>query len=84
VQAAIVTIPDDAWQNIDYTCDGEAQVAQCAYTSGHRTKRVTRRMVVRRTRLTDTTQQKLWPDWRHHAFLTDLTRDVVDIDRFHR
>jgi hypothetical protein len=84
VQAAIATIPDDAWQNIDYTCDGEAQVAECAYTSGQGTKRVTRRMIVRRTRLTDTAQQRLWPDWRHHAFLTDLTGDVVDIDRFHR
>jgi len=84
VQAAIATIPDDAWQHIDYTCDGEAQIAECAYTSGQGTKRVTRRMVVRRTRLTDTTQQELWPDWRHHAFLTDLTGDVVDIDRFHR
>ena len=41
-------------------------------------------MVVRRTRLTDKSQQKQWPDWRHHAFLTDLTGDVVDIDRFYR
>jgi hypothetical protein len=84
VQAAIAMVPDDAWQTIDYTCDGEAQVAECAYRSGRGAKQVTRRMVVRRTRLTDTTQQKLWPDWRHHAFLTDLTGDVVDIDRFHR
>ena len=41
-------------------------------------------MIVRRTRLTDKSQQKLWPDWRHHAFLTDLDGDVIDIDRFHR
>jgi Transposase DDE domain group 1 len=45
---------------------------------------VTRRLIVRRTRLTDPDQQRLWPDWRHHAFLTDLTGDAVDIDRFHR
>lgn len=70
VQTAIAGIDDDAWQPIDYTCDGEAQVAECTYTSGQGTKRVTRRMIVRRTRLTDATQQKLWPDWRHHAFLT--------------
>ena len=84
VQTAITGIADDAWQRIDYTCDGEAEVAECAYTSGQGTKRVTRRMVVRRTRLTGTAQQKLWPDWRHHAFLTDLTGDIVDVDRFHR
>jgi hypothetical protein len=84
VQAAIAGIPETAWQPIDYTCDGEAQVAECDYTSGQGTKRVTRRLVVRRTRLTGKNQQKLWPDWRHHAFLTDLTGDVIDVDRFHR
>ncbi len=84
VQTAIAGIDDDAWQTIEYTCDGEAQVAECAYTSGRGSKAVTRRMIVRRTRLTGQEQQKLWPDWRHHAFLTDLDGDVVDIDRFHR
>ena len=76
VQTAIAGIDETAWQSIDYTCDGEAQVAECDYTSGQGTKRVTRRLVVRRTRLTGKTQQKLWPDWRHHAFLTDLDGDV--------
>jgi Transposase DDE domain group 1 len=45
---------------------------------------VTRRLVVRRTRLTGTAQQRLWPDWRHHAFLTDLDGTAVDVDKFHR
>ena len=45
---------------------------------------MTRRLIVRRTRLTGKAQQKLWPDWRHHAFLTDLTSDVISVDRFHR
>jgi hypothetical protein len=84
VQTAIATIPEKAWQDIDYTCDGQAQVAECLYTSGQGPKPATRRMVVRRTRLTDKSQQKLWPDWRHHAFLTDLAGDVVEVDRFHR
>ena len=84
VQAAIGGIDDTAWQPIEYTCDGEAQVAECDYTSGQGKKKVTRRLVVRRTRLTSSTQQKLWPDWRHHAFLTDLTGDVIEVDRFHR
>ncbi len=40
--------------------------------------------MVRRTRLVDTTQAALWPDWRHHAFLTDLDGDTVTLDTFHR
>ncbi len=84
VQNAIDTIPDDAWRSIDYTCDGQAEVAECDYTSGQGAKRATRRLIVRRTRLTSKAQQKLWPDWRHHAFLTDLDGDVVEVDRFHR
>lgn len=84
VQTAIEGIVEDAWRPIAYTKDGEAEVAECAYSSGKGTKRVTRRMIVRRTRFTDATQQRLWPDWRHHAFLTDLDGDVVDVDRFHR
>ena len=62
VQATIATIPETDWQAIDYTCDGEAQVAECDYTSGSGKKRVSRRLVVRRTRLTGKAQQKLWPD----------------------
>ena len=84
IAAAIAAIPADAWVDIDYTPDGQAQVAECAYTTGHGRRSVTRRLIVRRTRLTDSAQQRLWPDWRHHAFLTDLTSDAVDVDRFHR
>jgi len=84
IAAAIAAIADDAWVDIDYTPDGIAQVADCDYTTGRGRKQVTRRLVVRRTRLTDTTQLKLWPDWRHHAFLTDLDGTAVDVDRFHR
>lgn len=84
VQTAIASIDDDAWQSIDYTNNGVVRVAERAYTSGQGAKRTTRRMIVRRTRFTDTTQQRLWPDWRHHAFLTDPDGDVVDVDRFHR
>ena len=84
IAAAIAQISDDAWQEIDYTPDGQAQVAECAYTTGSGPRRVTRRLIVRRTRLTDPAQQRLWPEWRHHAFLTDLTGDAVDVDRFHR
>ena len=73
---AIAAIGEEAWAVIDYPPDGEAQVAECVYDG--------RRLVVRRTRLTDRRQAKLWPDWRHFAFLTDLTGAAVDVDAFHR
>lgn len=84
ITAAIGAIAEDAWQPIDYTGNGEAQVADCDYTTGTGRRQVTRRLVVRRTRLTDTAQQRLWPDWRHHGFLTDLDADAVTVDAFHR
>jgi hypothetical protein len=84
IAAAIASIPETAWQEIDYTPDGQAQVADCAYTTGKGRHAVTRRLVVRRTRLTDRSQQRLWPDWRHHAFFTDLDGTAVAVDKFHR
>ena len=73
---AIAAISEDAWVDIDYTPDGQAQVAECTYNG--------RRLVVRRTRLTDRRQAKLWPDWRHFGFLTDLAGDTATLDAFHR
>ncbi len=72
----IATIEDDAWADIDYTPDGQAQVAETTYKG--------RRLIVRRTRLTDGAQRRLWPDWRHHAFLTDLDGATAEVDAFHR
>ncbi len=74
--AAIAAIAEDAWVDIDYTPNGVAQVAECTYKG--------RRLIARRTRLTDRRQAALWPDWRHFAFLTDLVGDAVDVDAFHR
>jgi hypothetical protein len=76
VAAAIGEIDPDAWVDIDYTPDGAAQVAETVYGG--------KRLIVRRTRLTDKAQAKLWPDWRHHAFWTDQHGTPVDLDRFHR
>ena len=84
INKAISDIAETAWRTIDYTLDGEAQVAECDYTTGTGRHAATRRLIVRRTRLTDKRQLRLWPDWRHHAFLTDIDGDAVDIDRFHR
>jgi hypothetical protein len=87
VQAAIAAIGEDEWRDITYPDGGTAQVAETIYvTGGGKTKRAERRvrLVVRRTRLTNPVQRQLWPDWRHHAFVTNLELDVVEADRFHR
>ena len=87
VQGAIAAIPEDAWHDITYPDGGAAQVAETIYvTGGGKTKRAERRvrLVVRRTRLTDRMQRQLWPDWRHHAFVTNLELEAVEADRFHR
>ena len=83
VTKAIGKIGEKSWTDIEYTPDGRAQVGECVYSSGGTRHPVERRLVVRRTRLT-TKQAALWPDWRHHAFLTDLTEPTVPIDAFHR
>jgi hypothetical protein len=75
VVSAISAIEESAWTPIEYTCDGEAEVAECAYKG--------RRLIVRRTRLIGH-QATLWPEWRHFAFLTDLEGHAVDVDAFHR
>jgi hypothetical protein len=80
----IAAIPEVHWQSIAYTDDGEAQVAETTYSTGTGRRQRTHRLVVRRTRLCGRVQQRLWPDWRHHAFITDLDDDVVAVDRFHR
>lgn len=87
IQKAISAIAEDAWHDITYPDGGKAQVAETTYvTGGNKTKRKERhvRLVVRRTRLTDPVQQQLWPDWRHHAFVTNVDLPTEDVDRFHR
>lgn len=87
VRKAIAAIDEADWIDITYPDGGHAQVAETTYvTGGGTTKRAARqvRLVVRRTRLTGRTQAQLWPDWRHHAFITNLNTPVVTADEFHR
>ncbi len=85
VRAAIETIGDKAWVDIDYPKGGHAQVAETLYTTGRGKQRRTVRLVVRRTRLTDRAQQRLWPNWRYHAFITNRNDlSTVTADQFHR
>jgi hypothetical protein len=87
IRTAIAAIDDSDWIDIAYPDGGAAQVAETTYvTGGGLTKRAERhvRLVVRRTRLTDPAQAQLWPDWRHHAFVTNVELPTVEADQFHR
>jgi hypothetical protein len=71
------------------TIGGRSQATLPAiYTvGGGTTKRKARtvRLEVRRTRLADPTQPRLWPEWRHHEFITNRDDlDCVAADQFHR
>ena len=59
----------------DYPEGGEAQIAQ--------TMLGRQRLIVRRTRLVGA-QAELWPDWRHHAFLTNRTDALELVEAEHR
>jgi len=77
VVAVIEAIDDDAWVDIAYTDRGRAQVAETVL-SGYR-------LIVRRTKVTDDARAlALFPDWRHHAFITNREGDPVDLDVDHR
>ena len=62
IAEAIAGIEETAWVPIDYTPDGNAQVAENDYNG--------RRLMVRRTRLDR--RQHIVPGWRHFGFLSDL------------
>jgi hypothetical protein len=84
IRARIDAIAEDAWTAIRYPDGGEAQVAETTIRAGKSKRLQSVRLVVRRTRLTDPTQAQLWPDWRHHAFITDVDLPLVEADQFHR
>ena len=85
VRACIEAIDESAWLAITYPDGGMAQVAETTYvTGGGVASTRARRLVVRRTRLTDRAPAALWPDWRHHAFVTNVELDTVAADAFHR
>ena len=92
VKAAIAAIGDDDWASIEYTRGGEAQVAETTITAGRRGDKLRGddgapaklRLIVRRTRLLGA-QRELWPNWRHHCFVTDRhDLDTCAADTYHR
>jgi hypothetical protein len=84
IRAFIEGIDEGEWTPIDYPEGGEAQVAETTCVAGSGRRRRQLRLVVRRSRLTDPAQLRLWPNWRHHAFVTDVELETVDVDQFHR
>jgi hypothetical protein len=84
IRAAIDSIDESAWSPIVYPDGGQAQVAETIYVTGHGRHQRRLRLVVRRTRLTDPAQLRLWPNWRHHAFITNVELSTVTVDQFHR
>ena len=75
IKEIIDAIDEDVWNEIPYTSDGCAQVAETTYQN--------RRLVIRRTRLIGK-QAELWPNWRYFGFLTDMGGTTVEADEFHR
>ena len=91
VNTAIAAIDDDAWASIKYTRGGEAQVAETTIEAGRRGDKLRGddapaklRLIIRRTRLLGA-QGELWPNWRHHCFVTDRhDLDTKAADANHR
>jgi hypothetical protein len=94
VDAAIASIPDDAFVPVQYPGAVEdpdtgelishAQVSEVEYTAFAGTPHeITARLVVRRV-LDANTQDPLFPVWRYHPFFTDNTEPVTQADLTHR
>ena len=76
VREAIAQIPEQSWQRLDgYPPEGIAEIAEGTLRG--------RRLVVRRTRLVGA-QAELFPDWRHHAFITDHPEPLAQVEADHR
>jgi hypothetical protein len=94
VDAAIASIPDDAFVPVQYpgavedpdTGDliSDAQVSEVEYTAFADTPyEITAWLVVRRV-LDANTQDPLFPVWRYHPFFTNNTEPVTQADVTHR
>jgi hypothetical protein len=94
VDAAINTIPDEAYTPVRYPgavidpdtgeLISDAQVSEVEYTAFAGTRyEITGRLVVRRV-LDANTQDPLFPVWRYHPFFTNTTEPVAQADITHR
>lgn len=94
VDAAIATIPDEAYKPVQYPgavldpdtgqLISNAQVAEVQFTAfADSPYEITARLVVRRV-LDANTQDPLFPVWRYHPFFTNNTGPVDQADVTHR
>lgn len=74
VAKGIAGIDEEAWTDIAYAPGCQAQAAETGYRG--------RRLVVRGTRLIEPRLARLWPDWCHLAFLTDLDGEATELDSY--
>ena len=85
IRRAIDAIPQDAWRPIPYWIDGGADVAEITYTAFIGTKHTTTcRLIVRRVRPTPGSQLALDVAFSYHAFLTDRTGPLLEVEADHR
>ncbi|MFP1630083.1 IS1380 family transposase [Streptomyces sp. 5K101] len=89
IKAAIAAIPDEAWTPIPYWLStpevSGADVAETSYTCFAHTKTpLTVRLIVRRVRPTPGSQLALFTAYDHHAFVTDRTGDLLELEADHR
>ena len=90
VRAAIEAIDEAAWQPIPYWLSTPevfgADIAETAFTVFAGDKRHARqvRLVVRRVRPTPGSQLALFTAWDYHAFITDRTLPLAEVEADHR
>jgi hypothetical protein len=78
VTAQIALIPEDAWQSVaEYPDSGVCELAETTLGQD--------RLIVRRVHLhAQDEQAELFTYWRHHAFITNRTEPMHEVDTEHR
>jgi hypothetical protein len=90
VRAAITAIGEEAWRPIPYWLStpevSGADIAETAFTVFATDRRHARqvRLVVRRVRPTPGSQLALFTAWDYHAFVTDRTLPLAEVEADHR
>ncbi|GAC1535968.1 MAG: IS1380-like element ISMsm10 family transposase [Marmoricola sp.] len=90
VRAAIEQIDEQAWQPIPYWLStpevSGADIAETPFTVFASDNKHARqvRLVVRRTRPTPGSQLALFTTWSYHAFITDRTGELPEVEADHR
>jgi hypothetical protein len=82
IHSAIAAIEESAWAAIPYFQEGAA-VAECAYSPFDAKGRPCR-LIVRRVRPTPGSQLALFAEFSYHAFITDQTGPMLDLETDHR